>query len=472
MSFLDICLTATHGLSSYIYRHQTSMISLFDRQKHIHYILNATVNIIQQLIDLCIDPQIQESLLMKICTSVKELFPIQMALALILMILIDWAATSLADFKENQHLLKLTTLKNDEIELLNIKTNLHQLEQEANKLEQDLNKRRREREDAELERNIATIEDHFLVENLDKKVNECYQREESIEKSIKKKQTEITIVKQNLEQLTNSYNHQLEQKQQQWMINLLNYFENISQIIKTYIISLGKRSESNISITTDLNTLLKIPVSIAYQSLLEITKTFIDDSQIDSLQISMCEILNDVRSHSMSLAETDPMNLFISFYCDVINISLSSLKNSSKSWKHYSKILETSQMKFYSENKKKQNLCQLNLSIREQCSLFLNQIRTGYEQNDIIKNAQIISKYVRSEVIKFDTLMANEQNKQVQHLIREFERFVIYLLVAGCHYLQLQRGIRESIDDILIGITTETIDLSQFPLTEIDLHKR
>ncbi|CAF4820506.1 unnamed protein product, partial [Rotaria sp. Silwood1] len=441
-------LTATHGLSSYIYRHQTSMISLFDRQKHIHYIVNATVNIIQQLIDLCIDPQIQESLLMKICTSVKELYPIQMALALILMILIDWAATSLADFKENQHLLKLTTLKNDEIELLNIKTNLHQLEQEANKLEQDLNKRRREREDAELERNIATIEDHFLVENLDKKVNEF---------------------KQNLEQLTNSYNHQLEQKQQQWMINLLNYFEKISQIIKTYIISLGKRSESNISITTDLNTLLKIPVSIAYRSLLEITITFIDDSQIDSLQIFISEILNDVRSHSMSLAETDPMHLFISFYCDVINISLSSLKNSSKSWKYYSKILETSQMKFYSENKKKQNLCQLNLSIREQCSLFLNQIRTGYEQNDIIKNAQIISKYVRSEVIKFDTLMANEQNKQVQHLIREFERFVIYLLIAGCHYLQLQRGIRESLDDILIGITTETIDLSQFPRTEIDL---
>ncbi|CAF5117076.1 unnamed protein product, partial [Rotaria magnacalcarata] len=106
---------ATHGLASFVYRQQTTKIPLFDRQRHIQYVFSEAINVIQQLTNLCVDPRIQASLLMTVCTSIKELFPIQIALGLTLMILIDWSANSLNDFKPNQNLLRIITLKEDEI---------------------------------------------------------------------------------------------------------------------------------------------------------------------------------------------------------------------------------------------------------------------------------------------------------------------------------------------------------------------
>ena len=464
-------LEATHGLSSFVYRQQASTISLFDKQRHIYLIFNETISIIQRLINLCIDPKSQSSRLIQICTSVKELFPLQIAIALTLMILIDWTANCLNDFKSNYNLLRITTLKDDEVELSNTKANIHQIEQELIELERLCAKHRREREDAELEYHFAMNEEHFIVGKIFKKVKECQERETCAEIEMQKKQSEVSNEKEKLQKAQNLYQCHLAQEQAQWMDKTLNYFSKISETIKNYIINIGKQLNTNISTSVDLNTFLNVPVAVAQRCLVETSASTIDEIQITLIKQIVFDTLNDLSTHMMSLYKTDPMYLFISFYCDTIRISFSSLLNSTSSWKQYSQSLQTSQMKYYAEQKKKESLCQLNLWTREQCSLFLNRLRMGYDQYDIMKNAQEISKYVRKEVIKFDVLVTSQENTQFQQLIREFERFVSYLLITGCRYFQLQRGIREPIDDLLItsDTTTDVYDFSRFPNTEVEL---
>ncbi|CAF4714144.1 unnamed protein product, partial [Rotaria sp. Silwood2] len=84
---------ATHGLSSYVYLNQSSTsVFLFDKHKHIHYILDDTISFIQQLINSYVDINYRNCFLMKIATSYKELFPIHIALSLALIILIGWSS--------------------------------------------------------------------------------------------------------------------------------------------------------------------------------------------------------------------------------------------------------------------------------------------------------------------------------------------------------------------------------------------
>ncbi|CAF5043302.1 unnamed protein product, partial [Rotaria sp. Silwood1] len=72
---------ATNGLSSFIYRDQSTSTPLFDKQKHIVEIRGHSTKFIQQLIALFMEPKIQSDLLMNVSMSVKELFPIQIALS-------------------------------------------------------------------------------------------------------------------------------------------------------------------------------------------------------------------------------------------------------------------------------------------------------------------------------------------------------------------------------------------------------
>ena len=58
----------------------------------------------------------------------------------------------------------------------------------------------------------------------------------------------------------------------------------------------------------------------------------------------------------------------------------------------------------------------------------------------------------------------------MQHLIREFERFVINLLIVGCRFLQLQYGINEPLDELLANVSIENLDLN-LSRSELDLLK-
>ncbi|CAF4831364.1 unnamed protein product, partial [Rotaria sp. Silwood2] len=121
--------------------------------------------------------------------------------------------------------------------------------------------------------------------------------------------------------------------------------------------------------------------------------------------------------------------------------------------------LQSIEIESFIQKNKKQDLCQLNTLTREKCFKFIEQIRTGYEQTEIMKSAQDISRYVRSKTNNFDFIFTGQQfGKQIKNLIRDFERFITNLLIIGCRYLQLQRGTREPLDDLLIGITYEVID--------------
>ncbi|CAF5061885.1 unnamed protein product, partial [Rotaria sp. Silwood1] len=126
------------GLSSYIYRRDKQIISLFDKQKHIHSLINITSKFVQQLIDICIDPKSHQTLLMKICTSIKELFPIHIGLSFGLLILINSTGIYLEDFKQNIRLLKITTLKDEQNHIKQIEFKLQKLEQDFLKYENDL----------------------------------------------------------------------------------------------------------------------------------------------------------------------------------------------------------------------------------------------------------------------------------------------------------------------------------------------
>ena len=410
--------TARTGLSSYVYHHENISIAVFDQSKHIYYIVEGAIHVIQQLIHLLIDPDIQSSVPMKISMSVKELFPIHIALSLTLLILIDWTGANLVDFRDHQHLLKLSTLKTEENQLVQLKRKLHQMEEELNKI----------------------------------------QRKEGIllETKLTAKRHEIFINQQQLEELTKSYREEVERQQQQWLIDLFNYFSRISQIIQTFLINLGQQFRVNFSGKIDYSFLLNIPIIIARQSFLEPFNHPLE--HIENLQTNILEILNDIHQHAQTLIETDPIHSFLSFYDLLIRLSLSSLVNSTRSWKHYSQSFRLSPMKM------KENLSQLNLCTRKQCSLFLTEIRTGYEPDELIKHARHIHKFIRNDLRKFT------QNNQLFHeQVRPFERFIYNFIRVGYRYVQLQRGDHsQTFEDLFIDIPTDLIDW-HLPDTEMDL---
>lgn len=164
------------------------------------------------------------------------------------------------------------------------------------------------------------------------------------------------------------------------------------------------------------------------------------------------QIVNDIRQHARVLIETDSMYVVLSFYSDLIHLSLTSLINAT--------IFRMIPMKSYAEKKMKENLCQLNLCLRKQCSLFLTKIRSGYEQNDLIKYAQHIHKSIRNQLSTFfDT------DQLFHDHIRQFEQFIFNLIRVGYRYDQFQR---EPFDDLFINIPNDLID-SNLPNTEVDL---
>ncbi|CAF4351995.1 unnamed protein product, partial [Rotaria sp. Silwood2] len=460
---------ATNGLSSFTYRDKSISTPLFDKQKHIVEIRNYSTTFIQQIIALFMEPKIQTDGLMNVSISVKELFPIQIALSFALLILTDWIALKLDDFNEHIHLLTITTLKEKDVELQKMKTNIYHLEQDINKDERNLEKISNDYENAEIDRECSRNEAYSVRDRLQQIVDRCLIDKTNLEQQIKKKKEQLSNDQLLLHNELIMYKSRLKQEQDQWLFEAVHYLKVISEKLITCITDAINKPMPNNKSQTDITTLLNNIVDFCRQNLLEPTKTNLNSTKIQQMKDSIISELNNIKTHVKDkIVDNDPMYSFIFFYCDLICIGLDSLIHSTLSWNKYIDTLKTTQMIEYGKTKKKIILCDLNHCTNNECKIFLDQVRSGAEQTKVLKHAYDISHQVHTEVTKLDMAFTGQYSRHIQYLIREFKRFVGNLLYAGCLYSQLQYGIREPFSEYLVGIENDIIN-SGLPKSESDL---
>ncbi|CAF4118033.1 unnamed protein product [Rotaria magnacalcarata] len=453
----------THGLSSYFYVNQSSAPThLFDRQKHIHYIIDGTISFLQKLINSCIDIEYSKCHLLKISTSYKELFPIHTSLSLAMMIIISWSADYLKDFQSSSHLLTIITLQE---KLNKIKLLRKQIEGEKKKLTKYQNELKESNDKVERARH------YYTNQNAQQKRGECprkyIERQESLQQKTKQQENCVDDLQEDLNKLLNSYDIEVKTKQEQCFHDINQCLNLIFIKLRSFIIDLIHSNQSS-TIETHDELLVNI-ISFAQQELLKPKTNRLDLVKIIQIEQIIDDLLKELGSHAKNLSEQDPLYHYIRFYCDILRISFCSLKHSCHSWIIYKENIKSLEIGSYLSDSSKRILCKLNRSTHDQCLDFIGKIRICDEESEIMKNAQEIRCNVRNEINNIQSLLTGQQfSKQILNHIQEFERFVINLLIIGCRYLQLQRGTYEPLDDLLSGITVETID-PYLPRKELEL---
>ncbi|CAF1655559.1 unnamed protein product, partial [Didymodactylos carnosus] len=140
-----------------------------------------------------------------------------------------------------------------------------------------------------------------------------------------------------------------------------------------------------------------------------------DIQQLDDTIQKIKETLDEILNHSTQLAENDPMKDYLSYYCDLIQISITSLTNSLKSWQTYSKMLITDLMKQYTENNNKEILCNLGNWAYERCHTFIRSIQSNTNSIDDIKRlAYDIHQRVMLNITNIETFLTGKQQKSVR----------------------------------------------------------
>ncbi|CAF1205452.1 unnamed protein product [Didymodactylos carnosus] len=94
----EIKSTARIGLCEFVY--EKNSIPLFDKQKHIDYIVESSISVIQRLIQICSDSVIRRSAIINISTGTHDLFSLYITLILSLMILTNLSVSYLEDFQQ------------------------------------------------------------------------------------------------------------------------------------------------------------------------------------------------------------------------------------------------------------------------------------------------------------------------------------------------------------------------------------
>ncbi|CAF3213457.1 unnamed protein product [Rotaria socialis] len=446
-----------HGLSSYVYLNQPSTPTyLFDRSKHIHYIIDGTIHFLQKLINSCIDIDYSKWHLLQIVTGYKELFPLHMSISLAMMIIVSWSADYLKDFQSFSHLLTIVTLKEklNDITLLRKK-----IEEERNKLTEYQNELQ--------EANKAVGRDR----NAKQKRGECsrkyIEQEENLQQKAKQQENDVDDLQDDLNKLSNSYHIELKTKQEQCFDDVTQCLNLIFCELRIFIIDLIHSNQSS-SMETHAELLVSI-TSFAQQELLKPKTSRLDLMKIIQTKQIIDDRLKELGSHAKNLSEKDPLYHYIRFYCDILRISFCSLKHSCNSWIIYTENIKSLEIGSYLSDNSKRLFCKLNKSTHDHCLGFIGKIRTCDEESEIMKHAQEIRCNVINEIHSIESLLTGQQfSQQIQSLIQEFERFVINLLIIGCRYLQLQRGTYEPLDDLLSGITVEVID-PYLPRKELEL---
>ncbi|CAF4669002.1 unnamed protein product, partial [Rotaria sp. Silwood2] len=370
---------------------------------------------------------------------------------------ISWSSYYLEDFE----------LYFQQLTLVNLNDDINQSEDEQKKLDEQktkltllqtkLKQVKISTENAKLSYDDACNAEYIVRQKREEYLRQCIEREEKIENETKLQQHCVDDLEDNLKLLNEKYKIKLKNEQYQWCKNVIQCFQRISNEICKFIFNLVDKQPS--TSTENYQNLLLILISLVRQDFLEPTKMKLDLNKIINIEQIVKEQLDQIFIYTKFLTEKDPMHNYLRFYREIFYIGFCSLKNSLKSWKIYSEKLQSIEIESFIQKNKKQDLCQLNTLTREKCFKFIEQIRTGYEQTEIMKSAQDISRYVRNKTNNFDFIFTGQQfGKQIKNLIRDFERFITNLLIIGCRYLQLQRGTREPLDDLLIGITYEVID--------------
>ncbi|CAF4389689.1 unnamed protein product, partial [Didymodactylos carnosus] len=476
---IEFSSTIHVGLHQFIY--EDSNIPLFDKQKHIKFIGLAAIAFVQKILDLCADPKIQSSMLIKISTGVYDLFPFYIALSLSLLILTDWSAACLQDFQKN--LLKLSGQKSTEQEVIELQNKQSELDIKYSDLEKQSEKAKMKLRDASFYFNTATIEHKKLAES---EFQKCANEQERLAEELNKQQQKIVKNENELATATDSALKQQQAEQDKWMHHLLTYFQQITKYIETCIqltsqMTINSSIEDSVEIKTYTSQsqystkLLNISFDIGKKLLLQTfnSNTSLlrneDIQQLDDTIKKIKETLDKILNHSTQLAENDPMKAYLSYYCDLIQISITSLTNSLKSWQTYSKMLITDLMKQYTENNNKEILCNLGNWAYEQCHTFIRSIQSNTNSIDDIKRlAYDIHQRVMLNITNIEIFLTSKQQKSIRSLY-EYKRFILALLMTGCRYLQIQRGTLEPMDE-LIKIIKNNVDY-RLPGTEIGLLK-
>ena len=459
-------IKALTGLASFEHqdpKDKTKTYPFFDLAKDIHDIVTEATKMIQELVALLTDQSIREGLLMSNSTSLKELFPIHICLSLTLMVLIDWASIKLCDSFPHVHQLSMSTMKSLEDEVKTLEKNLYEGQKNLKQLKDNHLRISDEYREAEREYQRVLHDAQFLVAAKEKKVKDCRERKERIDTEMKKKEDEVAVIREDFEQKRTAFEVRRKQEQEQWFANLKEHFQLITTAVNECVSSLS--SKSSLSSATDL---LNTIVSMGRQYMIESVRVSMNS---DDLQINRDEIfklLITLQNHANDLLERDPMFSFLLFYCDVMHIALRSLWQSVSNWNLYSEVLQNASVQSYAKDNNKKIVCKLAGQTFDQCQDFLNKVRHGYDQNDVIKLAQTIGSEMKDGVKSLELVLTGPFSEHLQYLLRDFERFLYGFLIAGCRFSQLQRGIREPLDDILKGIINHDID-AHLPRTEAGL---
>ncbi|CAF3506451.1 unnamed protein product [Rotaria sp. Silwood1] len=446
--------TPTHGLSTYVYLNQHSTpVYLFDRQKHIHYIINSVIIFLQKLINLCIDVGQSKSHALKTSTSYKELFPVHISLSLAMMIIVTWSADYLKDFQSPSQLLTIVTLKEEVKKLRDLEKKIEEQQNQLNDCEKNL-------------RNTIDKEHSMRYQRLES-TDKLSKRKKMLEEKIKQLQSSIDDLQDDLNRLSNNYERQLREQKEECMKNIIECFDLIFNSVRTFIANIVRPDQSVASQTPD--QCLSHIVSFVQKEFFEPNKSKLDLTKISKAEQTINNLLEKLGGYAKCLSEEDPLFYYVRFYCDIFRISFCSLRHASHSWIIYKEKVESLEVTTYLSVHNKRILCDLKESIRHQCVEFISKIRTGDDRTEIMKMAQIISQNVHGEIQKIKTLLTGQQfSEQVQEFTDESERFIINLLIIGCRYLQLQHETYEPLDDILNGITVEVID-QHLPRKELEL---
>ena len=431
--------------------------------------------------DLCADTKIRSSLLIKISTSVYDLFPFQITVSLFLLVLTDWSAACLRDFQNK--LLKLSGRKIAEQEVTELENKQSELDTKLSDLEKRLEKAKGEVRDASFYFNTASIEHKNLAES---ELQKCLSKEKQLAVELDEQQKKIEKNRNELSAAIERCLNQQQIEQDKWMKQLLKYVQQINDDIKTCIkLTSQMTTDSSIvdNVEKDAHTsqslystqLLNISFNIGKKLLLQTFNSdtsLIRNEDLQHLDDPIQKIKNTVKqilNHGTQLVENDPMKAYLSYYYDLIQISISSLINSLKSWQTYSKMLITDLMKQYAEDNKKEIFCNLGNWVYEQCHLFITNIQSNMNSIDDIKQlAHNIYHRAMLNITNIETFLSSKQQKSIRSLY-EYKQFILALLMTGCRYLQIQRGTLEPMDE-LIEIIQNNIDY-RLPGTETGLLK-
>ncbi|CAF1367770.1 unnamed protein product, partial [Rotaria sordida] len=473
--------SSSKGLSSFMYNHDQSK-ALFNQTNQLHQnlIMKAT-SVSHKLVNLCLEPNVQTSFLMTVATSIYELFPIHIATSIALLILTDWSSTCLEVCQqEHRDELFLGLLSHDEQKkhLYAFETQINELTDSCRRIEVKLtyiNDKRKDVEDNYYNAKILTSQTEAKNE-----LNKLCKDEETFNAELNDKHRQIEQLNGNYRQQREAYQQRQIKTQETWLTEAREHFNETSKLVRELVLLICRmfqyKTDRAILISNDASYLLNLTLNLARHHFLDFEKiwknspTDSDWQNLESVTNRLISQNNTLIDHSKKLLKKDTIYLFINFYCSLVQIAVNSLENSLKNCAQYSQILTRTSVMTYAKDRK--NLfCNLNLWIREQCQTFLNDVRSGKDENEIIRQVKTISAHVNQGLKKMTNSRGSEyDDDHMKRSLYEFRQFISNLLAIGYRHVQVQRGTSDdSFEQVLKSVSVRHNFDSHLPRAEHEL---